>query len=460
MNIKTNFFTSMLILPSLLFSSIERENNSCETPYTIPQLSGISDDLSYSDDYSNKGSKDIYLSFNTAVDGNFSMELLKDNDKKMKYQLFIGNSCDNLTLVEKAEFEYTHDVNLKVLANWNYIIKIVKHSNGDSRYNIAYNFVAVQALSIEDILSKIENGEKVAPDVVVATLKVYYANFDANANVAITLQLTPIFLLLKDNYDYYKAVILQMYSNQKNHQLLRLPMLELIGYHLDDSDSLNRVKTVFANQSDDSLVVGQSAKLLSKKGIDISNEVEKRYPTSDNIVKRYYAQILALFKPSSSRAMIENDMDAETEGNRKIKLIKAFAQTGINDDYVVNKLEDMLYNTIPSSDFHKTEQEIISIAITINLAKSNRDDRFDKLIDIASTSSFSEGIRANALLDLYAQIQSGTTANQYHIKSRLKQLSQDINSSIILKNHEKDFLNYNIMQVINSLQSDLGIIED
>jgi len=141
MNFKTKLFTSMVILPSLLFSTVELNDNSCATPYSISQLSGISDDVNYSDDYNNKHSKDIYLSFNSAVDGNFSMELLKDN-KKMKYQLFVGNSCSALTLVQEPNFEYTHNVNLQVVANRDYIIKIVKHSNGNSRYNIAYNFVA------------------------------------------------------------------------------------------------------------------------------------------------------------------------------------------------------------------------------------------------------------------------------------------------------------------------------
>jgi len=142
MNFKTKLFTSMVILPSLLFSSVELNDNSCATPYSIPQLSGISDDVTYGDDYSNKHSKDIYLSFNSAVDGNFSMELLKDNDKKMKYQLFMGNSCNALTLVQEPNFAYTHNVNLQVVANRDYIIKIVKHSNGNSRYNIAYSFIA------------------------------------------------------------------------------------------------------------------------------------------------------------------------------------------------------------------------------------------------------------------------------------------------------------------------------
>ncbi len=143
MKLKTKLVASMVILPSLLFSSVElNKDNSCATPYSIPQLSGISDDVNYSDDYSNKHSKDIYLSFNTAVDGNFSLELLKDNDKKMKYQLFIGNSCSALTLIQEPNFEYSHNVNLQVVANRDYIIKLVKHSNGDSRYKIEYKFVA------------------------------------------------------------------------------------------------------------------------------------------------------------------------------------------------------------------------------------------------------------------------------------------------------------------------------
>jgi len=449
MNIQTKLFASMAILPSLLFSSVELNDNSCATPYSIPQLSGISDDINYSDDYTNKGSKDIYLSFNTAVDGNFSIELLKDNDKKMKYQLFIGKSCDNLTLVEKTEFDYTHDVNLKVFAKWDYIIKIVKHSNGNSRYNIAYSFKAIQALSIEEILSKIENGERVASDIVVATLKAYYTQFDANANVAITLKLTPIFHLLNDNYEYYKTVILQMYKDLKNHKLLRLPMLELIGYHLDDTASLKALKEVFGDTSDDSFVVAKSGDLLAKKGIDISNEVEKRYSTSSDDSKSIYAKLLAFFKPSSSREKIEMDMDSETDGNKKIKLIHAFAQTGINDDYVVNKLEDMLYHTIPNSDFHDVEKDIISIQITQALAKSNRDDIYMKLIEIASNNNFYLDSRSNALMYLYRR--PIPSAQKASLKEKLQTLSHDIlNSTSIKDEREKNFLIKQISEILTN----------
>lgn len=451
---KTKLFTTMLILPSLLFSIVELKDNSCATPYNIPQLNGIRDDVTYSDDYSNRHSKDVYLSFNTAVDGNFSLELLNANNKKMKYQLFIGNSCDNLTLVEKTAFDYTHNVNLQVLSNWDYIVKIVKHSNGNSQYNIVYSFVAVEALSIEEILKKINSGERVAPDVVAATLKGYYTQFDANANVAITLTMTPIFHLLNNSYDYYKSVILRMYSNTKNHKLLRLPMLELIGYHLDDTASLDAVKGGFSDESDDSFVVATSGNLLSKYGIDISDEVEKRYPTSTDDSKSIYAKLFAFFKPNISQEVIERDMDSETNINKKIKLILAFVDTGINDDYVVNKLEDMLYNTIPNSTFHYTAKELISVGLVMHLARSNRDDRFLKLVQIASNNLFTFTTRGTAIQKLAYYLPQNSTVDKSDFKAHLKQLSQKILASPndFRDKDYQDMLHEDVLKVIQILE--------
>ena len=175
----------------------------------------------------------------------------------------------------------------------------------------------------------------------------------------------------------------------------------------------------------------------------IDNKVE-------NILKGYHNEISAIFQPPKSHAMIEKDMDNETDGNRKIKLISAFAKIGINDDYVVNKLMDMLYNTIPNSNFHLVEKEIISIAITINLAKSNRDDRFKKLVDIASNSMFDEDTRSTALDELYYQLPKNKIIDKSNIKIRLQQLSKDILNSDILRKSTKEYLNDGVIQVLNT----------
>ncbi len=255
-----------------------------------------------------------------------------------------------------------------------------------------------------------------------------------------------------NNYDFYKNIILKIYEDTNSHNLLRLPMLEIISYNLDDNASLNSLQKVFSNKNDNSLILGKTAKNLAKKGVDISKEVEERYPSSDGIVKPYYAKILALAKPNSARVIIEKDMDREMEGNRKIKLISAFAKTGINDDYVINKLMDMIYNTIPNSQFHPFEKELFSSVIVYNISRSNKDDRFTKLIDIASTSTFREGTRTSALSELYFQLESNKTVDKSDIKIRLEQLIEDIQSSATLGKQEKKYLADETLQILNILK--------
>jgi hypothetical protein len=288
----------------------------------------------------------------------------------------------------------------------------------------------VNIIPLDKLLTDISNGEKVTSIAVKAALKEYYSNFDKDVNIAITLQLTPIFHLLNNNYDYYKDTIIDIFENKDNHKLLRLPMLEIIGYHLDDKKSLDSVTKIFLDKDNESsLILGKSARILSKNNINISKELMDRYPTSDGMLKLDYANILALLKPNISRDMIEKDMDSEIDGNNKIKLIIAFSRTGINDDYVVNKLMDMLYNIIPNSHLHPIEQEIIQLGLVMRLSESNRDDRFIKLIDIASNSKFDFDTRLVALQELSFDLPTNTTIDKNEMKIRLKQLSKDILSS-------------------------------
>jgi len=156
----------------------------------------------------------------------------------------------------------------------------------------------------------------------------------------------------------------------------------------------------------------------------------------------------------TSRETIERKMDNETDINKKIKLIVYFADTGINDDYVVNKLEDMLYNTIPNSTFHHTAKDLISIGLVMHLARSNRDDRFLKLVKIASNKHFSFDTRWIALRKLYYYLPQNTTVDKSDIKARLQQLSQQILSS---PNDFKDkdyqeMLYEDVLKVIQTLE--------
>ena len=105
-------------------------------PYSISQ-NGQS--VFENSDY-NKKDQDIYIYFDTLVDGKLNLKVLKHNDAPMKHQLFIGTSCDDLTLVERTSYEFNHNIdNLDVVKGQQYIIKLVKRSKGYSRYTLAFD---------------------------------------------------------------------------------------------------------------------------------------------------------------------------------------------------------------------------------------------------------------------------------------------------------------------------------
>ena len=90
----------------------------------------------------------------------------------------------------------------------------------------------------------------------------------------------------------------------------------------------------------------------------------------------------------------------------------------------------------------------------MHLARSNRDDRFLKLVEIASNNLFSYDTRGTALQKLAYYLPQNTTADKSDIKARLQQLSQDILSSPNdFKNKDyQEFLNKQVLQVIQILK--------
>ncbi len=161
----------------------------------------------------------------------------------------------------------------------------------------------------------------------------------------------------------------------------------------------------------------------------------------------------------SSRETIEREMDEATDVNKKIKLLIYFADTGINDDHVVAKLEDMLYREIPNSKFHYTAKEIISVGLVIHLSRSSRDDRFLKLVKIASNNLFTFSTRRIAIRKLIyslPQHPKNTTVDKNEIKTHLQQLLRQILSSpndFRDKDYQEMFYK-DVLQVIQILEKD------
>ena len=106
----------LLIFSTLLFSTTETNPNICSEAYSINELDGAGDSSNYSDNYFSKWSnnKSIYLQFTTLENGNLDFKLLKSASSSMKYQLFIGRSCNPLDMVALAPFSFEQNTTPKL----------------------------------------------------------------------------------------------------------------------------------------------------------------------------------------------------------------------------------------------------------------------------------------------------------------------------------------------------------
>ncbi len=138
----------LLIFSPLLFSTTETNPNICSEAYSINELDGANDSSSYSDNYFSRwnSNKDIYLRFTTLEDGNLNFKLLKSASSSMKYQLFIGRSCNSLDMVASAPFSFEQNTTIKIDKNQKYIVKLVKEKNGYSRYILYFDFKSLKPI--------------------------------------------------------------------------------------------------------------------------------------------------------------------------------------------------------------------------------------------------------------------------------------------------------------------------
>ncbi len=167
----------------------------------------------------------------------------------------------------------------------------------------------------------------------------------------------------------------------------------------------------------------------------------------------YYTRILTIFDATQSREVIEKEMENETDWIRKSRLIQAFAATGIDDDYVIGKLEEMLFHTIPSSGvFCTSEKEMLSRQIVQVLVKSARDDVYLKMVEIASDDQFDFYTRSAALDGLCHGLLKHTEIDKRDLKDHLQKLSEDLLSSRQLEQVDKGILEIQTRRILSRLE--------
>lgn len=382
-------------------------------------------------------------------------------------RVYIGTSIILLILILVTIFQKEDKIDKKVLVinstknvliNNTEDVSIKKDNKNDKvkeliEEDIKKSPKSIKSMTLDEVLKDTNNGKKVEPKILVKVLNDYFSNFDNDVNIAVTLKLTPIFHLLNNNYAYYKSVILEMFRGKENHELLRLPMLEIIANHFEDEESLKNVKEVFLDESgESSLMLGKSAKALAKNKIDISEKLLDRYSGAEDVAKNFYAKSFAYLKTKEAMDMIESDIDDIEDISIKSSLIQSFTDIEPNSEQVIAKLRDMIDNSIPKSNFNNSEKEIFMVQSIVALSKSNNNEIYEKhLIDIASNNKMSLSARATALDSYYGL---PTNIDKSKVEKSLLTLLDNLESSKSSTNDEKEYLGTKIEEILNTLKKE------
>jgi len=371
-------------------------------------------------------------------------------------KVYIGMAIILLILISSIIFQDKEKIDKKVVVINSTEIKEDDKNNKvkeSIEENIKKSPKSTKSITLDDILRDTNNGKKIKPKILVKVLNDYFSNFDKDVNIAVTLKLTPIFHLLNNNYAYYKSVILEMFRGKENHELLRLPMLEIIANHFEDEESLENVKDVFLDESgESSLMLGKSAKELAKNKVDISKELLDRYSGAEDVAKNFYAKSFAYLKTKEAMDMIESDIDNIDDVSIKSSLIQSFTDIEPNNEQVIEKLKDIIDNFIPKSDFDNTEKEILMVQSIVALSKSNDKEIYEnKLLEIASNSQVSLSARATAL-DSYYSLPKNIDKGK--VVKGLTSLLSNTRSSKSSNKEEQEYLSSKIEEILNILNKE------
>jgi hypothetical protein len=300
---------------------------------------------------------------------------------------------------------------------------------------------------VREFLLDIENGKAVSSEEIRKILRYYFSNKDMH--ISSTLKFTGLYHFLNKNYYQYSGVIIELFLNKQNSDLIRLPMLEIISEHLNDQESLSVVKSEFLDKNNNSLILGKTAKALSKYGVDVSKELVDRYPNASLEEKRYYAKSFSYLNYNGAVKLIEEDIDRDIDVNIKASLIKSYADFSKDNEVVVNKLSEMINIDIPNSDYSNIEKEILLIQAVMGLSKSKTNMAYDELFSILSNKKIGVRVRSTALDSFHA---IPYFLDKEKVRNNLTKLSSDIGGSKASTEKEIEYLKPQIDDLILKLE--------
>lgn len=304
-----------------------------------------------------------------------------------------------------------------------------------------------KVLTLEELLMKVNQNEKLTSDELFGSLNNMFKISPKNQHLSLTLKMVPIFLYLDKNYQDYKQSIGQLYSDKSIPDLLRLPMLQIIDKNFDDS-SRALIEDVFSHyKSENEWILGESALVLAKHDVDISQELIDRYDLVGDIGKSFYAQSLAHLGTTDALLMVKESIPQMQNVKAKSSLLQSYAKLSANSSDEPDAINTLfsIANTVNIQKNTTIKNEIYSIQAVMALGSIKSESAFKSLLQIAQKEDALPSTRI-ASLESLSQLESSQLKL---IQDDLKQIELDLEKTNLIDVIDKQRIQKRIHYLIN-----------
>ncbi len=300
----------------------------------------------------------------------------------------------------------------------------------------------------QSVLDDIENGKSVSAERIADALKSIFLNYPKDIHGEVALYALPLFLQLDQNFASCKETVVGLYREKELPDTLRVAMLEIMDRHFDH-DLAGVVTDVFMDKdSEDSLMLGKSAKVLAGRNIDISGELMERYPDATDVEKRYYAESLAYLKKKEALPMISEDIERMEDVALQSSLIQSYAKLAPGDSKTISRLVEIADGSSVAKN--ELKPEILSIQAVVALGRSNTPQAYRELLEVVENEEALPSVRIVAVESFYTLPES----MKAEVAVSLQKLSTEIPNSKSLDHIDRERLSTHIKRVLSFLSKE------
>jgi len=271
----------------------------------------------------------------------------------------------------------------------------------DTIYVITKKGTDILRADTDRFMDRIKKGERPAPHEVASRLESVFLAYGRIAPEEAALYVLPIVSIINEDYKRYKQVVLSLLFNQEIPSAMRAAMIEIIQKHWDDPDSKVAVNSIFMNTAESPMLLGRSATTLASRGVNIGDELMRRYESANYQTKPYYAKAFSYLGRKEAIPLLRSDLETTENLRLKATIIRSLGRIDPDNAEVAEVLDRIVYAASakqrPPGAPVDINLEVLSIKAVLAIAESKKPQTPRRLVEIANDDTLPVDVRLTSL---------------------------------------------------------------